>query len=378
MKHFLLIISFFAVILPVKAQNVPYESLDAYSKVISSYQMEANNLSFTYHGTKWEFSFPESSFNLAFHNQLGTEALYKNMDGRDLLYLTENIDLSKVKGITWENLSEELILIKLHLKSGDSVKTNIYENGKVINTHATAFVNFFCKDNQSRSGFVSKLYDACLAFQKAKGLITAEEIAAQKKDWGTGPAAFIKKHPNSIYNMEAEQIVQTREKEKEVKTQVAMVRTAVLIDSISDLLGIRIGMSQASFTQKKPEVAALFFTRENALISDGGNTKIYYDMSRKKKNKILSPVKYIEFKNDKLTEFAYSYSYASAAERLRAYELCLQLFKNNVPPAYINIYERNFVVTHPTEKYGFYVEHNPDWDNYEQTFMVKIRFWKRT
>ncbi|WP_186774578.1 hypothetical protein [Chitinophaga pinensis] len=48
--------------------------------------------------------------------------------------------------------------------------------------------------------------------QVAQGMITQAEVDAQNHDWGMTPEKFIRKYPDSIFNMEAEQIIEKRAK----------------------------------------------------------------------------------------------------------------------------------------------------------------------
>lgn len=335
--------------------------------------MDGNNLSYEEGNTKYEISFAETNFKLTFYNQLATQAVYKKENGKEILYLTENIDLSKVRGITSDNLSNDLIVIRLHLKSGATVNTQLIEGGKVIRTESSDRVELFCKDNAYRSGFVSKLYDVCFAIQHAKGLISKKEMDEQKKDWGISPKTFIEKHPSSIYVMQAERTLKKRELEKAENAKLALVRAAAFIDSIADTYNIRIGMSEAAFAQKNPEVAALFFTKKYTHVSDGGNQRAFYVLVGKK---IPSPVRAIYFKYDKLTDFSYYHYYNSSYERLKTYNAYLNLSKANVPADNIEIHEQYFVLTHPIEKYWLYIEYHPDSDKYEKAFNLKFKFLK--
>lgn len=174
--------------------------------------------------------------------------------------------------------------------------------------------------------------------------------------------------------MQAQLIMKKWEKEKAENAKLALVRAAAFIDSLADTYNIRIGMSEAAFAQKNPAVAALFFTKKYTHVSDGGNQRAFYKLLGKK---IPSPVRSIYFKYDKLTDFSYYHYYSSSYERLTAFNAYLKLSKENVPADHISIFERYFVLTHPTEKYWLYIEYHPDSDTYEKAINLNFKFLKR-
>ncbi|WP_276482295.1 hypothetical protein [Paraflavitalea pollutisoli] len=214
MKRLLFLSILLANIFSAQAQKLDYETLDGSSKTITIYQRDVDGLSCIISGKKCEISFPETIFKIAFYNQLATDAFYVKTGGREILYLTDSINLAKVKGITRHELSDSIAFVTLHLKPRDSAVTRLIEHGKVISTVKRASIDLYCRNNQDIGGLVSSLYRICFKMQIAHGLITKEEAAAQNHDWGTGPESFIKKYPNSIYNMEAEQIIERRAKQK--------------------------------------------------------------------------------------------------------------------------------------------------------------------
>ncbi|MCK7555980.1 hypothetical protein MKQ70_13495 [Chitinophaga sedimenti] len=344
MKHLSLLIILLAIVCPLQSQNLSYESLDAYSKAISSFQMGADKLSYTERGTQYEFGFTESSFRITFYNQLATEAYYKSFEGRDVLTLTEGIDLSKVRGITWEEFSEGVILVRLHFVKGFKVNTRLIENGREKSVVVRESVDLFCKDGQL-GHFSNKLYEICPDMQKAKGLISAAEIAAQRSDMRLTPAAFIQKYPASIYSMAAAQHIKRNEQEK----MAAANRISAFIDSVANAYHFRMGMSEASFAKQNPELTAWFFKKKYRSVAYNG-TEISYSLSKKQEKDITSPVGLITFKNDKLT-FVYLYyrDFSDPSDRTAAYQQLVKLVKARVPASALLVEANAVTVRHPAD-----------------------------
>ncbi|QHS59141.1 hypothetical protein [Chitinophaga agri] len=205
LKYLLVPIILFINIFSVKAQKLAYERADHYTKALSSYQMDGNNISYTIHGSKYEFSYPETSFKIAFYNQLATHAVYAKYGGKEVLFLTDSINMAKVKGVTRHGMSDEVIIVRIHLAKGASPIIRDIEDGKVVSSIKTEHVDVYFKNGPTLDGFISTLYRLCFEMQVAQGMITQAEVDAQNHDRGMTPEKFMKKYPNSIFNMEAEQ-----------------------------------------------------------------------------------------------------------------------------------------------------------------------------
>ncbi|SFO75530.1 hypothetical protein SAMN05428949_6493 [Chitinophaga sp. YR627] len=212
MKYLFLPIILFVNIFSVQAQRLAYERADHYTKVLSSYQMDGNNITYTIRGSKYEFSYPETSFKIAFYNQLATHAVYAKYGGREVLFLTDSINMAKVKGVTRHEMSDEVIIVRIHLERGASSIIRDIEDGKVVSSIKIEHVDVYFKNGSTLGGFISTLYRLCFEMKVAQGTITQAEVDAQNHDWGMTPEKFIKKYPNSIFNMEAEQIIEKRAK----------------------------------------------------------------------------------------------------------------------------------------------------------------------
>lgn len=346
LKHLSLFIILLAIVGPLQSQNfLSYESLDAYSKAISNYQLGADKLSYTERGTKYELGFAENSFRITFHNQLAAAAYYVSFEGRDVLHLTEGIDLSKVRGITWEYFSEGIILIRMHFVKGFTVSNRSIENGEEKVTVVRESVDLYARNDNQLGSFINKLYEVCLDMQKSKGLISAEEIAAQRRDLGMKPAAFVRKYPNAIYSMQAQQHIERAEEERIASAN----QIAAFIDSVGKSYNLRMGMSEASFAKQNPELTAWFFKKKYRSVAYNG-TEISYSLSKKQEKDITSPVGLITFKNDKLT-FVYLYyrDFSDPSDRTAAYQQLVKLVKARVPASALLVEANAVTVRHPAD-----------------------------
>lgn len=208
------------------AQKVSFEKLEEFSKQISNSQLEVNSKTYNDGTTDYEISFPESNFEVAFNSQLATKAIYKKINGKEALYLTENIDMSKTIGMHFFNESKDLVGLKLYFPKGN-LSTKIIENGTVIKTIKEDYLAFFLNKNSSDkgNGIFNVIYDLSTSLKKEKGMITPKTIDQENKDWyNLTVESYITKHPTSLRTMQAKNILENRKiaeinKIKEGETQ---------------------------------------------------------------------------------------------------------------------------------------------------------------
>lgn len=254
MKKLLLLIAVtFAIF--CQAQKVPYEKLDSISTAISKLQFETNGLTYNDGKTDYEISFPEANFQVAFSNQLATKAIYKKSNGKELLYLTENIDLSKAIGIVSFPINKDMLVIKLYFPQG-YLKTQIIENGTKTKTISEEYLEFFRvnKDLNGSSSIFNSIYDLCTSIKKEKKLITQKIIDEENSDWKKLTLeAYIQKHPNSLKTMQAKLRIKTIEKQK--------LEYATIAD-----FSIKYGTEISTQFLWKPNMTASEFTSYNGTI----------------------------------------------------------------------------------------------------------------
>ncbi len=151
------------------AQNVSFEILENFSKEINNLQRKADGRTYSDGKHYYEVSFPETSFDVSFHNQLATKVVYKKWGGREIVAITENIDLSKaidIKDMAYGGIAGA---VRIYFPSG-SLKTQIIENGELINILNETYVEvFYDKSNgDDKYSLISKLNELIYTINKTK------------------------------------------------------------------------------------------------------------------------------------------------------------------------------------------------------------------
>ena len=201
--------------LSLQAQTIQHEKLDSISTEISNLQLKANNLPYKdAKGNEYEISFSDNNFEILFYNQLAYKSVYKKWDGKEILALTENIDLSKVTAITKHTSFTDVILVKLYFPTG-YLKTQLFENGTLTNTITEEYLEFFTT-NKSRDLLGEGLIDLVVLFKITKGLTTTEKMTEERIDYtALSKEDFLKKYPNSLNAKQLQLIL--KEKEEKIK-----------------------------------------------------------------------------------------------------------------------------------------------------------------
>lgn len=124
------------------AQVVPFETLQSFSKEINDFQKNANGKIYADGQAYYEVSFPETSFNVNFHNQLATKVVYKKNGDKETLEVTENIDFSQATEFKDMAYGGLVGTIRIYFPVG-SVKTKYYENGELKHSYSETYVEIF-------------------------------------------------------------------------------------------------------------------------------------------------------------------------------------------------------------------------------------------
>ena len=370
-KTFIIIILLFTVS-TLKAQNVPYEKLENFSKEISKLQFEANGKTYNDGNKDYEISFPEENFTILFNSQLATNMVYKKSNNKELMYLTENISLGRVVGFTSEVIDKNIVVWKINFGKFN-VTTQVFDNGKLTGTTSSneLILYEYINSNSKASdpSFFNSFSQLCNTMKKSIGMITDEVIESENKEWNnknSTMADFVKKHPNSIRTMQAnmtEQKILAKEKYK-------VEKTIFFMDSIAQSSKIKIGMSEMEFKQQNPEIAEEVFKKKNTYTSDGGNYKAYSSRKKIPQFKLESLI----FKYEKLSDYFYSVYLYSQSERVKEFNKYVSLVKANLSLKYYNISESLdwISIRHPTENWILEISYRPDLDAY--TDGIKLRF----
>ncbi len=276
MKKLIIIITILFAVAALRAQSVPYEKLDSISNEISKLQLEANGLIYDQNNSHYEISFPKENFRVTYYNKLASRAVYKKENGKELLYLTENIDLSNAIGLTSEINKDNLIVDKIFFPIG-FLKTQIFENGKLINTINENSLPFFYKKTKNFERQFYLLFDICSTISIEKGLFTKSKLNEQKADFKLlPPDKFIKYYPNSLLSMEAEEIIENKTNNELNEYN----RVQSLMDSLCQLYKFKRGLTENEFISYNTEASKIIRPSKRTQYNDG-HTLMYWRQNKR-------------------------------------------------------------------------------------------------
>lgn len=192
--------------------QVPFEKLDSLSVIVSQWQKMTDGT--TYKDAKnalHSLSFPEENFKIWSSDRLASMAVYKQSGDTDLLWLTENIDLTKATGISVSENHFGVAYIKVDFPEGH-LQTQIYADGALRETISPSYLEFFCRygalDPNKKFYFdlmFDMVYAICHMMRYEKGLTNLEAMTAELTDFqNLPPQAFIAKHPQSLLVAQAQ------------------------------------------------------------------------------------------------------------------------------------------------------------------------------
>ncbi len=270
MKNIKIIIILLLLSISVKAQNVPYEKLEAFSKEISQLQFEANGLTYNDGTTDYEISFPEENFTVSISSHLATNVVYKKTEDTEVMELTENIDLSKVIGIEYNNSlqTKSLLCLQLYFPKG-SLKTNILKNGKISKIINNDYITIYRAKNSNKSSLFNTFYNLCTSLKKEKGLISQTKIDEEISDYEKLTSVeFVKKHPTSLYILTQKNNIKQNEKLK-----LELGEKAFMNYNPSNY---KLGLSVEDTNKEYPSLK-LKINKDSTdeLVSSDGNVKFY-------------------------------------------------------------------------------------------------------
>lgn len=137
----LIIILLLTIVFKSSAQNIPYEKLDSISASISKLQLQANNLTFNDGKDDYLLSFPENNFRILYSTGKAERSVYKKKGDTEYLYLTENIDLTKVDVFYHIRYPGAIGILRMSFPNG--IQTQIYINGKYTETKNEPYLTFY-------------------------------------------------------------------------------------------------------------------------------------------------------------------------------------------------------------------------------------------
>jgi hypothetical protein len=273
-KLFIIITSLFTII-TLKAQDVPYEKLEKFSKEISKLQFDANGKTYNDGKTDYEISFPEENFRIFFNNQLATNVVYKKSNNKELMYLTENISLGRVVGFTLVIRDNNIIVWKIDFGKFN-VTTQIFDNGKLTGTTLSNELILYEYINSNSKASVPSFFNSfpelCNTMKKSIGMITDEAIETENKDWEDKyltSADFVKKYPNSLRTMQVKLTIENNKKNELIEYN----RVHSFMDSLCQLYKFKLGLTEKEFINYNPESSKIIKSSKRY---DNGNSLMYW------------------------------------------------------------------------------------------------------
>lgn len=205
--------------------QTPYPTLDSLASRIRQLQLKANNISYTADdGKTYKISFSDDNFGVLSHNRLAYSSVYKEADGKELLQILENVDLSTATSLEIKEAGK-IVVISLRFPPGQ-LKPTLLENGAVVSSPDVGILDFFCKSDAAadRNSLYNLVAHLTNKMKEEKGLLAEGKADDLAKKWAsvsrtTYPqtlasyAGFLNDNPNSLYSREAARIL-TLEKER--------------------------------------------------------------------------------------------------------------------------------------------------------------------
>lgn len=204
------------------AAQLPSKKFDSLSRKVSSIQLATAGKLFANDKGSYKLSFSDENFVVFFASKLATKAAYRFSKGVDLLYLTENIDLSKCIKVSGAKINTgDIEAVTLTFPKG-SLKTKVLDADGNVKSTILEDKLYFYYDNSpdARSGvryeeqnpyvLMSALIELCYMSKVEKKLMTEKQLDALVASWISCMEAkddlmleceqFLLKYPSSLYS----------------------------------------------------------------------------------------------------------------------------------------------------------------------------------
>ncbi len=203
------------------SQSISYHKLDSISIEFSKFQKEADGYTYNDGSQNYEVSFPQENFKIWADNHLASYAIYKKWGNKEILAITENIDLSKATSLVMLSLNtlkngSILVTYRLYFPK-DQLNTTLYEDGKVIKNIKESYIDLFLiqpdvsynKVSELKLySFFNKFINLIYILKNEKGQNIAYNLKTIQEDWNKAIDgkeisfynSFMAKYPKSIYD----------------------------------------------------------------------------------------------------------------------------------------------------------------------------------
>lgn len=251
--------------------RVSYITLDSLSNVVSMLQAEAEELTYTEDNRQITVSFIPENFTITSFDRKAAHVVYKSAGSDEWMEVTENVDLSKAIGLTYQYANApQAVRVRVHFPAG-SVHTAIYEDNKWKKNVRRDYLDFYVNNHNQQGKPRNAPYSTSQMFHTLaviyfylrieKEEMTVRERARLLDDYRAandeeGWTLFLTKHPSSIYSMFFRDLLK-RAEESRVRAAESRVRmkeaVARFIDSLCVLYRYRPGLTEEEFISYNQE-----------------------------------------------------------------------------------------------------------------------------
>jgi hypothetical protein len=230
--------------------------IDSLSAAISSIEKMTDGKTYKdSKGVEHALRFPAKSFTLSSSNRLASKAVYKKQGDNEILAITENIDLSKVTGISISDDYKRVAYIQLDFPKGH-LKTQLFRDGKSAGSQNDDYLEFFClygKVDANKEFYFDKqfmtLYKTVMQLKAEKKLVDKQAAGEELKAWNASQENFAAQFPNSILNAQLEK---NRLELEKLQPQIAY------ISQLAERYGLKQGLTPEQYAAFNPASAFLF------------------------------------------------------------------------------------------------------------------------
>jgi hypothetical protein len=350
------------------SQTIPYQKLDSLCSIINILQNKTNGDTIKEEsGHKFQISYPDENFKVFAYNHLATYAVYKKYENKEVLELTENVDLSKA--ISFKSVFGNYYCTKFRMEFPvGTIKTETYEKGTLIRTSNNSFLDFYFHFDQgqrvnktseySSRIFYNNIIKLLYLLKAEKGTIHQYDMEKVSKNWNLAVdkfssisfKAFLSQYPGTLYTPECNRLIERTEKNekesREKKEKKELQQTLDFFEKVKKVFSIEIGIDIENYKAKYPDVAKEIIKIKYRTKQVSGHisyTKEFY---------IKTGVYELVFLYDKLNSGYYHQIYNSIDDAMTSYNEIRKYVSNNIAKKYIKLDSEDFIkILHPTEGY---------------------------
>lgn len=305
MRQILLIVGFMTIAANSFSQ-ASYHTLDSLASIIRKNHNTLNGMTFSDDKESYQISFPQDNFNILASNHMAYHSVYKQENGKELLYLTENIDFAKAAYVDVGYVHNDKIVwsYKAIFPKG-YLQTKVIEDGQVLRTESPDYLEFYIyvdaqkhsttgsRRNRTNWVAIRTLGELCYLLKAEQGMISTEMAATiterfnELLDDRTKDTALRKRYldnfPNSMY-------YQTVKRTYELYT--VLIPTGDFISGLFQQYKYKRGLTYEEFREYNPNATNVLTVRSQTqdittYMRDGGDVTVGPAFAMVKNGKVI-------------------------------------------------------------------------------------------